>query len=88
MNSTGRDLSQADLIRNFVLMGLEPEKQKNLYKEHWRPMENAFGQKAINTDFDSYMRYYLTFRTGVLPRVKKVYEAFKAYANFFWEAEK
>ncbi len=82
MNSTGRDLSQADLIRNFVLMGLEPEKQKNLYKEHWRPMENAFGQKAINTDFDSYMRYYLTFRTGVLPRVKKVYEAFKAYANF------
>ncbi len=83
MNSTGRDLSQADLIRNFVLMGLEPEKQKNLYKEHWRPMENTFGQKAINTNFDSYMRYYLTFRTGVLPRVKKVYEAFKDYANSF-----
>ncbi len=83
MNSTGRDLSQADLIRNFVLMGLEPEKQKYLYKEHWRPMENTFGQKAINTDFDSYMRHYLTFRTGVLPSVKKVYEAFKAYANSF-----
>ncbi len=81
MNSTGRDLSQADLIRNFVLMGLEPAKQKYLYKEHWRPMENTFGQKAINTEFDSYMRYYLTFRTGILPNVKKVYESFKAYAN-------
>ena len=81
INSTGHDLSQADLIRNFVLMRLEPEKQRNLYEEHWRPMENAFGQKATNTGFDSYMRYYLTFRTGVLPNAEKVYEAFKAYAN-------
>ncbi len=24
MNSTGRELSQADLIRNYILMGLEP----------------------------------------------------------------
>jgi uncharacterized protein with ParB-like and HNH nuclease domain len=31
MNSTGRELSQADLIRNFILMGLEPELQTRLY---------------------------------------------------------
>ena len=39
MNSTGRELSQADLIRNFILMGLEPERQARLYEDQWRPME-------------------------------------------------
>ena len=41
MNSTGRELSQADLIRNFVLMGLEPSQQTRLYEDQWRPMELA-----------------------------------------------
>lgn len=34
MNSTGKELSQADLIRNFVLMGLEPKLQTHLYEEY------------------------------------------------------
>src|SRR5438270_2071435 len=41
MNSTGRELSQADLIRNFILMGLEPLLQTRLYDQYWRPMELA-----------------------------------------------
>lgn len=43
MNSTGRELSQADLIRNYVLMGLEPKHQTELYEQHWRQMELGFG---------------------------------------------
>ncbi|NMU25011.1 DUF262 domain-containing protein, partial [Vibrio parahaemolyticus] len=39
MNSTGKELSQADLIRNYILMGLEPEHQTHLYEQYWRPME-------------------------------------------------
>src|SRR5439155_15621540 len=39
MNSTGKELSQADLIRNFILMGLEPNLQTRLYEQFWRPME-------------------------------------------------
>ena len=54
MNSTGLELSQADLIRNFVLMGLKREHQKKLYTEHWRPMEQAFGQEAYHYHFDSF----------------------------------
>ena len=49
MNSTGRELSQADLIRNFILMGLEPALQTHLYEQFWRPMEVSFGQDAYNT---------------------------------------
>ncbi|MEM6597304.1 MAG: DUF262 domain-containing protein [Cyanobacteria bacterium P01_C01_bin.69] len=77
MNSTGRALSQADLIRNFVLMGLEPNHQTQLYEDCWRPMELDFGQEAYASDFDSFMRYYLTVKTGEIPNVKEVYEAFK-----------
>jgi uncharacterized protein with ParB-like and HNH nuclease domain/predicted transport protein len=81
MNSTGRELSQADLIRNFVLMGLEPEHQSRLYEDHWRPMEVAFGQDAYGVHFDGFMRHYLTVKTGEIPNVRAVYEAFKAHAR-------
>ncbi|MCG7853138.1 MAG: DUF262 and DUF1524 domain-containing protein, partial [Methanosarcinaceae archaeon] len=81
LNSTGRELSQADLIRNFILMGLEPQLQAKLYEHHWRPMEVDFGQKAYATHFDSFMRHYLTVKTGVIPKVREVYESFKQYAR-------
>ncbi|MSQ23858.1 MAG: DUF262 domain-containing protein [Chloroflexi bacterium] len=81
MNSTGKELSQADLIRNFVLMGLEPDLQTLLYEQYWRPMEQDFGQEAYSTQFDSFMRHYLTVRTGEIPREREVYDAFKDYSR-------
>ena len=81
MNSTGRELSQADLIRNFILMGLDTAQQTRLYQEHWRPMEIAFGQEAYGTHFDSFMRHYLTLKTGEIPNVRAVYEAFKGHVR-------
>ncbi len=82
MNSTGRELSQADLIRNYVLMGLEPSHQTELYEEHWRPIEIAFGQEAYGVYFDDFMRHYLTYKSnGEIPKIRAVYEAFKTHAN-------
>lgn len=81
MNSTGRELSQADLIRNFILMGLDPALQERLYEQFWRPMEVDFGQEAYNVHFDSFMRHYLIVKTGEIPRIDDVYEAFKAHAR-------
>ena len=82
MNSTGRELSQADLIRNYVLMGLEPSHQTELYKEHWRPIEIAFGQEAYGDYFDDFMRHYLTLKSnGEIPKIRAVYEAFKTHSN-------
>lgn len=81
MNSTGKELSQADLVRNYILMGLEPFLQTRLYEEYWRPMELDFGQEAYGTQFDSFMRHYLTVRTGDIPREREVYEAFKDYSR-------
>ena len=81
MNSTGKELSQADLVRNYILMGLEPTLQTRLYEEYWRPMELDFGQEAYGTQFDSFMRHFLTVRTGDIPREREVYEAFKDYSR-------
>jgi uncharacterized protein with ParB-like and HNH nuclease domain/predicted transport protein len=81
MNSTGRELTQADLIRNYILMGLEPELQTQLYENYWRPMELDFGQDAYGSHFDSFMRHYLTVKTGAIPKLNAVYEAFKAHAR-------
>jgi uncharacterized protein with ParB-like and HNH nuclease domain/predicted transport protein len=81
MNSTGRELSQADLIRNFILMGLEPKLQTRLYEEFWHPIEVDFGQEAYSTHFDGFMRHYLTVKTGEIPNVREVYDAFKMHAR-------
>jgi uncharacterized protein with ParB-like and HNH nuclease domain/predicted transport protein len=81
LNSTGRELSQADLIRNFILMGLEPQLQITLYERYWRPMEVDFGQEGYADHFDSFMRHYLTVKTGEIPNVREVYETFKQYAR-------
>ncbi len=44
-------------------------------------MEVAFGQEAYGTHFDGFMRHYLTFKTGDIPNVRAVYEAFKGHAR-------
>lgn len=77
MNSTGKDLTQTDLIRNYILMGLEPEKQKIFYKKYWRAMEEDFKQNE--TLFNQFVRHYLTIKIGKIPNEKRVYEAFKRY---------
>jgi uncharacterized protein with ParB-like and HNH nuclease domain/predicted transport protein len=83
MNSTGLELSQADLIRNYILMGLESKLQTQLYKTYWRPMEKAFGQAAYLVHFDAFMRHYLTAKTGDIPNVREVYTAFKKFSVIF-----
>lgn len=81
MNSTGKELTQADLIRNYILMGLEITQQTELYENYWRPMEMDFGQEAYSLNFDGFMRHYLTVKTGRIPRISEVYEAFKEHSN-------
>ena len=81
MNSTGLELSQADLIRNFVLMDLDKDEQNQLYEDHWRRMEIDFGQKGYEKYFDVFMRHYLTLQTRNIPNKRRVYKAFKEYAD-------
>ncbi|MCQ2907300.1 DUF262 and DUF1524 domain-containing protein [Helicobacter pylori] len=78
MNSKGIELTQTDLIRNYIVMEAETEKeQKDFYNGYWRAMEENFKQNE--TLFKRFVRHYLTIKTGKIPNIKKVYEAFKDY---------
>lgn len=82
MNSTGKALTQADLIRNYVLMGLEHGLQTRLYNDYWRPMEVEFGAENYISEFDEFMRYYLVIHTGNhRTRRDEVYDEFKGYSR-------
>ena len=82
MNSTGKALTQADLIRNYVLMGLPHEVQTRLYEDYWRPMELLFGAEHYTRHFDEFMRFFLVIHTGN-HRIRKddVYNEFKTYSR-------
>jgi uncharacterized protein with ParB-like and HNH nuclease domain len=81
LNSTGLDLTQADLIRNYVLMGLEGKEQAEVYRKSWHPMEQGFGHAEYAVQFDRFMRDYLTIKTGRIPNINEVYASFKAYVQ-------
>ena len=80
LNSTGLDLTQADLIRNFVLMRQDDELQTRLYEEYWQPIEQAFGAR-YRTDFDKFVRDYLTLQLKPSKQFKadEIYQHFRTY---------
>ena len=79
LNSTGKELSESDLIRNYVLMGLEPSEQTYVYEHLWRPMEQLFVYETQDSVMDSFFRHYLTMKLTRIPKQGRVYEEFKLY---------
>lgn len=83
LNSTGLDLSQSDLIRNFILMDLPPRDQNRIFENIWNPIEeNARDLVKQCSLVSDYIRDYLTLRNKKIPNKNKVYTEFKSlYAN-------
>ena len=82
LNSTGLDLSQGDLIRNYILMDLERGEQNRIYKEIWIPIENnckVSDGSEITSYVSDFIRDYLTLKTEKISSKPKVFETFKAY---------
>ena len=75
LNSTGLELNKSDLIRNYILMGLETKEQNFLYENYWSEIEQEF--KNNGWFFDEFIRYYLSFESGRLPKRDDVYKEFK-----------
>jgi predicted transport protein len=77
LNSTGVDLSQSDLIRNFILMRLPEKEQTRLYEFYWSKIELIFrGSERV---FDTFMRDYIALRTRSSKQEKAddIYFAFR-----------
>ena len=75
LNATGKALTASDLIRNFLLMGLEKQLQEELYKNYWQPMDKMIPSKH----FDKFMKDFLTMKRIDIPNEDEVYVTYKDY---------
>ena len=83
MNSTGIDLSQSDLVRNYLLIGLDESEQTRLYDKYWSRIETYF--RASRDAFDWFLRDYIALQTKSTQQTRsdRIYVAFKE----FWRPE-
>jgi uncharacterized protein with ParB-like and HNH nuclease domain/predicted transport protein len=77
LNSTGIDLSQSDLIRNYILMRLPEKQQTELYESYWSKLESVF--RGSEKSFDAFLRDYLALKTKASKQEKadEIYQAFR-----------
>ena len=82
MNSTGKDLSAADLIRNFVLMKYPLDRQAQAYQTYWRPLEDVLAPLGDEGAFDDFVRCF--FQMAYAPERlgdADLYQVFKRYVS-------
>ena len=81
MNSTGMDLRQSDLVRNFLLMGLDESEQTRLYDEYWSKIESLF--RTSENALDWFLRDYMALKRGLTQQIRldRVYGEFKTFRN-------
>lgn len=80
LNSTGLDLTEADKIRNFILMRLDNKKQEDFYERYWNKIEKLTAIKGTKDyKVSEFIRHYLTLITKRIPNINDVYFVFKNY---------
>jgi uncharacterized protein with ParB-like and HNH nuclease domain len=78
LNSTGLKLEQGDLIRNYILMGLNPKDQNKIYQSYWEIIEKLAKDDISNeSKVSDFIRDYLTLENRSIPNKGKVYLEFK-----------
>ncbi|GAA6919350.1 DUF262 domain-containing protein [Helicobacter pylori] len=77
INATGVQLKGLDLIRNYLMMGENSDKQNHLYETYWVPLENWLGEKDLNDFIKTYLRIY--FEDKVKKEEREVYYTLKAH---------
>lgn len=88
MNSTGLNLSQGDLLRNYLLLDADSKTQEYLYETYWKPIEQDFGNEDYVERFDYFLRDYLTMLERKTIRLDSGYEEFKDYySNYNYTKE-
>ena len=85
MNSTGVDLRQSDLVRNYLLMGLDESEQTRLYDEYWSKIETVF--RTSGNAFDGFLRDYMALAQRLTQQVRldRIYDEFKSFRNRYSE---
>ena len=82
LNNKGQELTQADLVRNYLFMKLPTNQQASVYKEKWLPIETTFKDKSkkeekYSESITDFLWFYLR-KDGKSITKKEVYQKIKA----------
>jgi len=84
MNSLGKPLSLADLVRNYLLLGLSADRQSDLYSQYWLHIE-----KVIPGQVSNFIRDYMqsldkrSYLKATESNYKALYGMFKSMFSGF-----
>lgn len=84
LNSCGKDLQEADKVRNYLLMSLTPVKQEEYYRSYWSKIEKLLDRKTEKETEDEltmFIRDYLTIEKGIISNIEELYFDFKQYSE-------
>lgn len=74
LNSCGKDLEEADKVRNYLLMSLSAKEQEDYYYSYWSKIEKfTAGEPTM------FIRDYLTIKNGAISSLEDLYFDFKEY---------
>jgi uncharacterized protein with ParB-like and HNH nuclease domain len=80
LNNKGEELTQADLVRNYIFMKLSPEERDEIYKTEWLPLQDSFKTNMENKGYADELTnafwFYLR-KDGEAVNQKEVYKAIK-----------
>lgn len=80
LNHKGKALTEADLVRNYIAMRLPADRQYELFHAHWSKIEDLLSEQELTAripEVTAFLRHYLAYRSGELPREDKVYVSFR-----------
>jgi uncharacterized protein with ParB-like and HNH nuclease domain len=83
LNSLGKPLTLSDLVRNFVLLNMESDKQSDVYEKIWHPKI----EEILYVNTSKFFRDYLQYKTASSLKVvsdnntKELYQQFKDFVD-------
>lgn len=77
INATGKPLSTADLLRNYLLLGIDDSEQERYYKDYWLIIEKGIGDANIS----DFINKYLIMKIGDNVNKNTEYAEFKKYLS-------
>ena len=80
LNATGRPLTESEKVKNWLLMGLRDEEQRDLHDNHWKQIERSLGAEHTTEPIDTFLRDVLRWQTGKVQGIDQVYEALRRWA--------
>jgi hypothetical protein len=80
LNNKGQELTQADLVRNYIFMQLPKDEQEEIYQQQWQPLQQQFAAYGNKQEYSEEMTnafwFYLR-KDGESVNEKSVYKTLK-----------